>query len=97
MRFVTKRQVCIFTIGFYGISGNELPPPSVGGFSRAIVSHDESEADFRDRMQEAGMSIRNLLKALPVQPYSAAPTCGWSITKVGSMGDIIRQIKRETT
>jgi hypothetical protein len=84
--------VCTFKIYEYGISGNELPPPISRTHLTSVLSSEESEKSFRDRMQAEGMAIRSFLehrfKAKPA-PYSCAPGCDWSITKVGSVSDIV--------
>lgn len=87
--------VCTFTISVYGTSGNELPPPADHSYHRSVLSGDESEAIFRKRMQEEGMAIRALLKeqfdAKP-RAYSRADTCDWSITPVGAVTDLVKEI-----
>lgn len=91
-----SRYACTFTVTVYGFSGNELPPPTVGGYSHTVLADNgESEQDFTDRMQIEGVTFRKLLKdqfdAHPIQ-YSQASSCSWVITAVGSVTDLIRLI-----
>lgn len=89
--------VCTFTITTYGTSGSELPPRAVGGFCRSVLSgHADTEAAFADRMQLEGMALRQILTSrfdADPKPYSCADTCDWSITKTGSVAEIVREIQ----
>lgn len=93
------KHICTFVITTYGISGNELPPPSVGSYAHAVLSCDESEDVFRARMQEEGMVIRQMLderfKEEP-KPYSCADSVSWSIAPVGSITGLVRRIDADT-
>jgi hypothetical protein len=87
---------CTFTIYRYGHSGTELPPPVVGGFTRTVLSGDESEQVFRERMQRERMDLRALLKRQfeeKPRPYSQADGCDWSITPVGSVTSIVQELR----
>lgn len=88
--------VCTFHITEYGFSGNDLPPPMAASFSHSVLSGGaDTEETFRARMQEEGMAIRGLLAskfdAAP-KPYSQADTCGWSISKIGTVTEIVKLI-----
>lgn len=90
-----QMYVCTFKITEYGTSGNELPPPPEHGYCRSVMSGDESEHVFRKRMQAEGMAIRELLKYRFEQkpkPYSCANSCDWSISPLGSVTEIVREI-----
>jgi hypothetical protein len=87
--------VCTFVITRYGISGNELPPPSVAGYSHSVLSGNETEEAFRQRMQTEGMDLRKLLEhrfSANPRPYSCADSCSWSISKVGSVTELVKKI-----
>lgn len=93
------KHICTFIVTTYGISGNELPPPSVGSYSHAVLSSEESEDVFRKRMQDEGVAIRQILderfKEEP-KPYSCADSVSWSIAPVGSITELVRKIDAAT-
>lgn len=93
------KHICTFIITTYGISGNELLPPSVGSYAHAVLSGEEDEAVFRKRMQDEGVAIRQILderfKEEP-RPYSCADSVSWSIAPVGSITALVRKIDADT-
>lgn len=93
------KYICTFIVTTYGISGNELPPPSVGSYAHAVLSGDESEDVFRKRMQDEGVAIRQILderfKEKP-KPYSCADSLSWSIAPIGSITALVRRIDADT-
>lgn len=92
------RYVCRFVINQYGHSGNELPPPIINSFIRCILSEDELEINFRERMKCYGVAIREYLKVkFKSKPklYSCPDSCDWSISQIGSASEIAQFITKE--
>lgn len=87
--------ICTFTITIYGTSGNELPPKPERSYTCSVLSGHESEQAFRDQMQTEGMAIRDLLQHRydeKPKPYSCPDSCDWSISPVGSITALVREI-----
>lgn len=90
--------VCTFVFQEYGHSGNELPPPLDGGYSRSVLSGDEEETGFSQRMNREGNALRDILEVKwkaeerPGKEYSRAPTVSWSVSPVTTMTGIVRDI-----
>lgn len=86
-------HICIFTITKYGISGNELPPPPVDSFSRAIVASAVTTKEiFEQEMQQTGMQIRWLLKERwerNASQYSQSDSCCWKFIETGMISDLL--------
>jgi hypothetical protein len=93
-------HICIFTITKYGISGNELPPPPIDSFSRAIVaSAGATKETFVQEMQQTGMQIRWLLKERwekNASQYSQPDSCSWTFVETGILADLLNWKEKET-
>jgi hypothetical protein len=80
------RWVCIFKINEYGHSGNELPPPVIGGRSFGILSDINEEVEnFKDDMNELGLFMQERAErkfATKPKPYSCPDSVAWEFHQV---------------
>ena len=74
--------VAIITRYIYGESGDERMPPSTRVQSVILSELRESDEEFRDKVQNYGMKLRNEANGAPVRPYSLRDGIDWSILKV---------------
>lgn len=87
-------QICTFTITEYGTSGNELPPAPERSHVYSVLSGNESEEAFKERMQMEGMVVRDLLNTRfeeRPKPYSCADSCDWVFTRASSITHMVRE------
>jgi hypothetical protein len=90
---MTSKYICVFTITKYGISGNELPPPSVKTWSRAVLSNDgESKSAFETRMSIGGLALRGILERRDIKPYSCKDSISWTVYQIGDAMDVIADV-----
>ena len=87
---MTPAFIGVFTITKYGISGNELPPPPVKSWSRAIYSFDGEEIlDFIERCNKEGIGIRKTLDAETAEAYSCPDSISWKVYIAGTLGELM--------
>jgi len=86
--------ICIFTHTVYGFSGNELPPrPETVTSYIERSSNGETIDVFRNRMQFAGIELREIIKNKPVRPYSEKDSVDWKILEEHPVDELFETLK----
>ena len=73
--------VGIKTHTIYGISGNEIPPKSVGGKTTAILIDVETKEEALEIMKAKVLPLREAAAKI-CDPYSASDGWSWSVIEL---------------